>query len=472
MVSQTKWVDVLAAPQQRSSPRVSDTARASVVASFDRTPILRLVGDLLVLGIAVVALYLASTFSYALFHGLAEIFSVVIGVSMFILAWNSRYSLESSYLLFLGIAYLFISATDLVHALADSAMGVFEAHYADLPNQFWIAARYVQSISLAISPLFLYRRSSTYGALAMLAAYTVVTALLFAAIFTGVFPVCFVEGAGLTPFKIASEYIICLVLLGSIYMHLRARDQFDDDVLRWIIISLLLTICSELVFATYASVSGLPNMIGHYLKIFAFLFIYKATIEVGLRKPHRLLYRNLKQSETALRQVLQEVQKMAVTDSLTGLLNRRHFFELAEHELRRAKRYARPLSIIMLDVDHFKQINDTYGHAVGDRVLHEVAQVCLSETRSVDVLGRYGGEEFTIMLPECEARAAREVAERLRQRIAGLSVDTAEGSVHVTASLGVASLTDPSMTLDALLSAADAALYSAKRGGRDNVVSA
>ena len=76
------------------------------------------------------------------------------------------------------------------------------------------------------------------------------------------------------------------------------------------------------------------------------------------------------------------------------------------------------------------------------------------------------------MLPECEARAAREVAERLRQRIAGLSVDTAEGSVHVTASLGVASLTDPSMTLDALLSAADAALYSAKRGGRDNVVSA
>ena len=472
MVTQTHWVEALAAPQQRPSPRDRDTIRFGLVASFDRAPILKLIGDLLILGTAVAVLYLASTFSYALFHSLAEIYSVIIGVSMFILAWNSRHTLESSYLLFLGTAYLSVSAADLLHALAFSGMGVFETYGPDLAAQLWIAARYVQSISLLVSPVFLHRRPSTPMALAMQAICVGITALLLAAMHVGVFPTCFVEGVGHTAFKIASEYIICLILLGSISLHLRTRDHFDDDVLRWIIISILLTICSELVFTADATIYGWSDMIGHYLKIFAFLIIYKATVEVGLMKPHRLLYRNLKQSETALRQVLQEVQKMAVTDSLTGLLNRRHFFELAEHELRRAKRYARPLSAIMLDVDHFKQINDTYGHTVGDRVLREVAQVCMRETRNVDVLGRYGGEEFVIVLPECETRAACEVAERLRQSIAELSVDTPSGPVQVTASLGVASLSDPSTTLDALISAADTALYSAKRGGRDNVVSA
>lgn len=472
MVTQTQWVDVLAAPHQRTSTRDRDTIRLGVVASFDRAPLLKLAGDLLILGIAVAALYLASRFSYVLFHSLAEIHSVVIGVSMFILAWNSRHTLENSYLLFLGTAYLSVSVIDLLHALAYSGMGVFETYSIDLMGQLWIASRFVQSISLLVAPLFLYHRSSTYKALAILAAYVAATALLIAAIFTCVFPECLIAGVGLTAFKVVSEYIICLVLLGSIYMHLRTRGYFDDDVLRWIIVSVLLTICSELVFTTQTGIDGPSHMMGHYLKIFAFLFIYKATVEVGLKKPHRLLYRNLKQSETALRQVLQEVQKLAVTDSLTGLLNRRHFFELAEHELRRAKRYSRPLSAIMLDVDHFKQINDTYGHAVGDTVLREVAQVCMRETRNVDVLGRYGGEEFVIVLPECETHAAREVAERLRQSIAELSVNTPEGPVQVTASLGVASLSSQSMTLDALIAAADTALYSAKRGGRDNVVSA
>ena len=472
MVTQTHWVDVLAAPHQRTSRRERDTTRLGLVASFDRAPILRFAGDLLLLGIAAAGLYLASAFSYVLFHSLAEIHSVIIGVSMFILAWNSRHTLENSYLLFLGTAYLFVSVMDLLHALAFSGMGVFETYHIDLAGQLWIASRAIQSISLLVAPLFLHHRSSTYRALAILATYVTVASLLIVAIFTCVFPACLIAGEGLTPFKIISEYAICLVLLGSIYMHLRTRDHFDDDVLRWIIVSLLLTICSELVFTTQAGLYDPSHMIGHYLKIFAFLFIYKATVEVGLKKPHRLLYRNLKQSETALRQVLQEVQKLAVTDSLTGLLNRRHFFELAEHELRRAKRYSRPLSAIMLDVDHFKQINDTYGHTVGDEVLREVAQVCMKETRNVDVLGRYGGEEFVIVLPECEAHAAREVAERLRQSIAELSMSTPEGPVQVTASLGVSSLSSPSTTLDALISAADTALYSAKRGGRDNVVSA
>lgn len=167
----------------------------------------------------------------------------------------------------------------------------------------------------------------------------------------------------------------------------------------------------------------------------------------------------------------EEVERLAITDSLTGLYNRRHFFELAEHELQHARRYRRFLSAIMLDIDHFKQVNDTYGHAIGDQVLQVVAEGCRQATRVVDVLGRYGGEEFVIILPETDLVATCKVAERLRQIIAEKTIDTEVGPVIVTASLGVSIIDDECSKLETLLAGADQALYVAKRSGRNRVCS-
>ena len=389
---------------------------------------------LLVYGLVMFGLYLTSLQSYILFHSLAEIFSIIIGCSIFILAWNSQHRLDNNYLLFLGIAYLFVSGLDLIHTLAYKGMGVFAGYDANLPTQLWIAARYLQSFSLLISPVFLRRKLDVQF---VLWGYTAFTALLLTTIFAGVFPVCYVEGAGLTPFKIASEYIITLILLASVALLLRNHDAFDREVLRWLIISLLLTIGAELAFTSYISVYGFSNLVGHFFKIIAFYFTYKAIVEMGLEKPHRLLFRNLKKSESELGNALEEVQRLAITDSLTGLYNRRHFFELAEHELQRARRYRRFLSAMMLDIDHFKQVNDTYGHAVGDHVLKEVADCCRQAMRKEDVLGRYGGDEFAIMLPESDLVTTCQVAERLRQSIAQKTIETEVGPVTVTVSLGV-----------------------------------
>jgi diguanylate cyclase (GGDEF)-like protein len=411
-------------------------------------------------------LYLTSLQSYILFHSLVEIFSIIIGCSIFILAWNSQHRLDNNYLLFLGIAYLFVSGLDLIHTLAYKGMGVFTGYDANLPTQLWIAARYLQSFSLLISPVFLRRKLNVQF---VLWGYIAFTALLLTTIFAGVFPVCYVEGVGLTPFKIASEYTITLILLASIVLLLRNRDAFDREVLRWLIISLVLTIGAELAFTSYISVYGFSNLVGHFFKIIAFYFTYKAIIEMGLERPHRLLFRNLKKSESELGKALEEVQRLAITDSLTGLYNRRHFFELAEHELQRARRYRRSLSAIMLDIDHFKQVNDTYGHAVGDHVLKEVADSCRQAMRKEDVLGRYGGEEFVIMMPESNLVATCQVAERLRQSIAQKTIDTEVGPVMVTVSLGVITLDDECSTLETLLAGADQALYWAKRSGRNRV---
>ncbi len=164
-----------------------------------------------------------------------------------------------------------------------------------------------------------------------------------------------------------------------------------------------------------------------------------------------------------------EVQRLAVTDDLTGLYNRRHFFELAEIEFGRAGRYGHPLAAVFLDLDHFKQMNDTYGHAVGDQVLRVVAARCRDNLRKIDIMGRYGGEEFAALLPENDMDGARNVAERLRRCVADPPVDTDRGRLVVTVSVGVATLDNKCADLEMLLERADQALYAAKQAGRNQV---
>jgi diguanylate cyclase (GGDEF)-like protein len=163
------------------------------------------------------------------------------------------------------------------------------------------------------------------------------------------------------------------------------------------------------------------------------------------------------------------VQQLAVTDSLTGLHNRRHFFELAEHEFQRARRYRRTVSMIMLDIDRFKRVNDAYGHAAGDQVLQALAARCRETLRDIDFMGRYGGEEFVVLLPENDVGGARSAAERLRQCVAEPPIETYRGPVSVTISLGVAAMTEDCPDVVALLDRADAAMYAAKEAGRNRV---
>jgi diguanylate cyclase (GGDEF)-like protein len=165
-----------------------------------------------------------------------------------------------------------------------------------------------------------------------------------------------------------------------------------------------------------------------------------------------------------------ELADLALKDALTGIHNRRHFMNQLDSEWSRFRRYRRPLSLLMLDIDHFKSINDRYGHDVGDQVIVHVSRLCRAKTRDSDVVARIGGEEFAVLMPETEIAEARAAGERLREAVAGRPVPTGAGDIAITVSVGAAQA-DPAMAdTVALTKRADEALYSAKRGGRNCVV--
>ncbi len=165
----------------------------------------------------------------------------------------------------------------------------------------------------------------------------------------------------------------------------------------------------------------------------------------------------------------EQLIELSRVDMLTGIYNRRYFMEQCEQRFHYHKRYQHPLAVLMLDTDHFKKINDTYGHAQGDRVLQSLAECCKKLLRKTDVFGRIGGEEFAICLPEAVLENAAMIAERIRCACENNAVDSEKGPLLYTVSIGVAEMEQGVRSFSALLSKADAALYKAKEAGRNNI---
>lgn len=179
-----------------------------------------------------------------------------------------------------------------------------------------------------------------------------------------------------------------------------------------------------------------------------------------------------KQAEEELKIAMERAEVLARRDELTGLNNRRAFYQDGEKLINQVKRYTRPLSLIMLDIDHFKETNDNYGHSAGDSVLEVVAAILMKHVREVDVHGRLGGEEFAVMLPETSLNNAAKLAERLRVEIEKTTIGTQKGEVKTTASFGIASVGEDHVSLEELINKADDALYQAKWKGRNRIETA
>ncbi|MBX7150514.1 diguanylate cyclase [bacterium] len=179
----------------------------------------------------------------------------------------------------------------------------------------------------------------------------------------------------------------------------------------------------------------------------------------------------IKQLNDSLRQANKQLEELSVTDELTKLYNRRYINRKLEDEYRRAARYKRPLSVLMFDADHFKSVNDTYGHAFGDIVLKEIAKIILDTARLVDICGRFGGEEFILILPDTDIDRSFIVGDRIRKNVETHEFKDAVNSINRTISVGVAAIPDDRITDEfQLVEWADKALYEAKQTGRNKVI--
>ena len=177
----------------------------------------------------------------------------------------------------------------------------------------------------------------------------------------------------------------------------------------------------------------------------------------------------LVQDITERRRLQEELRTLATTDGLTRLYNRRYFMELAKRELSRAKRRGSPLGLLLIDVDRFKSVNDTFGHDIGDQTLKALTTIGRETFREYDIFCRYGGEEFTVLLPDTDLNGALQVAERFRQSVAAYVLPTEQGPLSFTVSIGLTTLSEETPDVEALLKKADIALYSAKTNGRNRV---
>lgn len=199
-------------------------------------------------------------------------------------------------------------------------------------------------------------------------------------------------------------------------------------------------------------------------------FPIELTVATWADEGGRLFFIGIIRDITERKQLEEDLRRMATTDSMTGVYNRRRFLELMVQEMHRAHRMIHPLALIMLDIDLFKRINDTYGHAIGDEVIKSLTRACTSELREIDIFGRIGGEEFAILLPELRREQGLEVAERLRRKIETLEVEANDRRiVRFTVSMGVAVLGMDDRIPELFFARADVALYHAKEDGRNCV---
>ncbi|MFZ5448177.1 MAG: MASE3 domain-containing protein [Thermodesulfobacteriota bacterium] len=252
-------------------------------------------------GLLLLGLFLTSRYSYLLFHSIAGFFSVIIATGVFAIAWNSRRFQENNYLLFLGIAYLFVGALDLLYTLAFQGLEFFPGFSQQLPTHLWFAARTLESISLFLAPQFIGRRLRPY---AVFSGYLLVfTAIILVIFIWRLLPLPLAaSGPELIALKKTGKYVNSIVLVGAMALLWRQREEFDPGVLGMLLGAIVAAIGSEAALTFLAKTSPQAGLLGHVLKVVSFYLIYRALIATEIIKPYRRLFNNLRHSGEVLRQ--------------------------------------------------------------------------------------------------------------------------------------------------------------------------
>jgi diguanylate cyclase (GGDEF)-like protein/PAS domain S-box-containing protein len=536
------------------------------------------------------AAYMLGRHNYPLIHSSIEMFSIVVACGVFMVTWNSRKHSNDTYFLVVGTSYVFVAIIDALHIFSFKGVGILDSNSSNLYMQLWLAARFVQTISLLVAPLMINRDISPRK---LFVGYGFASTILIGIIFAGYFPTAFNNETGLTTFNKISEYAISFGLIAASLLLLHKRDHFDKRVFKLLAGAVYISIASELSFAIFNDLNTLVSLIGHILKAASYYLVYMAIIKTAVSEPVALLYGNLKHSEEIVHEseerlariveasldgiaivdldgkvtfanqatkemfdidendigktsflnqgltitpassndnvnIVNPVQHVLSTgspafgiellftkadnsiitvseniaplhdeadkitgavisirntseqktnedmlnylayhDALTKLPNKSLLEDRLHMELDKAAKANTSLAIIYLDLDNFKTINDTIGHAAGDEVIRKTSERLMKCLRRSDTIARVGGDEFVLLLPEVSSKEeidaiAEKIIKSMRHPI---PINGQE--FYVSASMGVSVYPNDGDDVSTLLRNADAALDKAKELGKN-----
>lgn len=417
-------------------------------------------------------------------HTALEFSTIVVGLSGFAVVWHTLPYHRRGWLFLAAMGLLASSLLDFAHTLSYQGMpGFLAPASAPRATTYWILARLAGAAGFlagALCPTG-WRAGGRARTLVAVPLALVAMGVALVSRRPELLPPMYLQGQGMTGAKVAMEYLIILIFSLSAVLYWRRYWREGEEVAYSLLLALCVSVFSELAFTRYRSVYDTYNLLGHVYKIISYSLVLRAVFTHSVQRPYHELVETRNRLEQAYQrleslverrtqQLLESnrlLQEAAARDSLTGVFNRGYLTQRFEELLGRAKQAGEPLAIIILDIDHFKEINDRWGHQLGDRCLRLLVELLRPHLRRDDLLARYGGDEFVILLPSTSKEDAREVAERLR-----LVVETQTAAPSFTLSLGVAVYPADGDGAERLLQRADQALYRAKTLGRNRVVTA
>ena len=237
-------------------------------------------------------LYLLNLYNYLFFHILIELFSIIIAFTIFVIGWSTKNYSRNNMIIILAAGFLVVGSIDLLHTLSFKGMEVFPQFDANAPTQFWMAARYVQAVTFLLAAHYLGGEKEIRPR-AWLYGFMAVGALLIYTVFAGHFPDCFIEGEGLTPFKVAGEYIISGIFVAAGFVFWKKKAQLGEHIVKWLLLACLGNVLAAMSFTLYVDVYGFYNYLGHIFKLAAVIFIYRALVFESLTNPFHLLFRKI-----------------------------------------------------------------------------------------------------------------------------------------------------------------------------------
>lgn len=411
---------------------------------------------------AMYGIFALSRFNYLFFLFSVEIASIIIGISLFVIVINTLSLTNNAFLLLLGSTFLTASVIDLVYIITYKGMNIFPGISGNIPFQLWISARFIQALGLLIAPFILDKVAKKRYFTLLAIVFPLVLAVLFPAIFAfRIFPACFIDGHGFTLFYKYSGYIITAIFLVSAVVFI-IRKKLLEGNFYFMLYSLIFAVLSSISMSIYQDTLGILNVLEHVFKIISFVFLYMVFTGISLKDPFSYLFKNLREAKDKL-------SVLAATDILTGISNQTTVYNELKKQYDIARRFDKNFSIIMIDIDNLRNVNEAFGHPAGDEAIKCFTAVIRKSVRDVDIKGRYGGDEFVISPIEADMRSAFLITQKIQENLGAADPTGGKyGPFKITISAGVSGFTG-SKTLDTIISDADKALFESKRKGRNRV---